>query len=187
MSFSLSETEKRFLLQIARETIITFLTSGKKKKEKYFSENLKTPAGVFVTLHEKGDLRGCIGYVEGVKPLQDAVIDNAISAAFSDPRFMPVSADEVEQLDIEISVLTPLELVENVENIEIGKDGLLMKQGYNQGLLLPQVAIEQNWDREAFLRHTCLKAGLPTNAWKDDETVIYKFSAIIFGEKEFSH
>ena len=187
MNFSLSGQEKQFLLQLARETIITFLTSGKKKKEEYFSENLKTPAGVFVTLHEKGDLRGCIGYVEGVKPLQDAVIDNAISAAFSDPRFMPVGTDEVEQLDIEISVLTPLELVENVEDIQIGKDGLLMKQGYNQGLLLPQVATEQKWDRETFLRHTCLKAGLPTNAWKDNETVIYKFSAIIFGEKELLH
>jgi len=186
MSFSLSEQEKQFLLQLARETIITFLTSGKKKKEKYFSENLKTPTGVFVTLHEDGGLRGCIGYVEGVKPLQDAVIDNAISAAFSDPRFMPVGTDEVEQLDIEISVLTPLEIVENTDAIEIGKDGLLMKQGYNQGLLLPQVATEQKWDRAAFLRHTCMKAGLPSDAWEDDETEIYKFSAIIFGEKELS-
>ncbi len=187
MSFSLSGQEKQFLLQLARETIITFLISGKKKKEKYFSENLKTPAGVFVTLHEKGDLRGCIGYVEGVKPLQDAVIDNSISAAFSDPRFMPVGTDEVEQLDIEISILTPLEIVEDTKDIEIGKDGLLMKRGYNQGLLLPQVATEQQWNRETFLQHTCMKAGLPTNAWQDDETEIYKFSAIIFGEKELSH
>ncbi|MEJ2543594.1 MAG: AmmeMemoRadiSam system protein A [Calditrichaceae bacterium] len=186
MSFSLSEQEKQFLLKLARDTIITFLTSGKKKKEKYFSENLKTPTGVFVTLHEAGDLRGCIGYVEGVKPLQDAVIDNAISAAFSDPRFMPVGTDEVEKLDIEISVLTPLELVENTDEIEIGKDGLLMKQGYNQGLLLPQVATEQRWDRKTFLQHTCMKAGLPTDAWQDNETEIYKFSAIIFDEKEKS-
>ncbi|MBN1409114.1 MAG: AmmeMemoRadiSam system protein A [Calditrichaceae bacterium] len=184
MSFSLSNQEKQFLLQLARDTIITFLTSGNKKREKYFSDNLKTPTGVFVTLHEAGDLRGCIGYVEGVKPLQDAVIDNAVSAAFSDPRFMPVGTDEVEQLDIEISVLTPLELVQNTEEIEVGKDGLLMKRGYNQGLLLPQVASEQQWDRETFLQHTCMKAGLPIDAWQDDETEIYKFSAIIFGEKE---
>ena len=184
MSFSLSNQEKQFLLQLARDTIITFLTSGNKKREKYFSDNLKTPTGVFVTLHEAGDLRGCIGYVEGVKPLQDAVIDNAVSAAFSDPRFMPVGTDEVEQLDIEISVLTPLELVQNTEEIEVGKDGLLMKRGYNQGLLLPQVATEQQWDRETFLQHTCMKAGLPIDAWQDDETEIYKFSAIIFGEKE---
>ena len=187
MSFSLSDQEKQFLVKLARDTIITFLTSGKKKKESYFSENLKTPTGVFVTLHEDGDLRGCIGYVEGVKPLQDAVIDNAVSAAFSDPRFMPVSADEVEKLDIEISVLTPLEIIDDVNNIEIGKDGLLMKRGYNQGLLLPQVATEQRWDRKTFLQHTCMKAGLPTDAWQDDETEIYKFSAIIFGEKELSH
>jgi len=99
---------------------------------------------------------------------------------------MPVGTDEVEQLDIEISVLTPLEIVENTDAIEIGKDGLLMKQGYNQGLLLPQVATEQKWDRAAFLRHTCMKAGLPSDAWEDDETEIYKFSAIIFGEKELS-
>ena len=187
MSFSLSDQEKQYLLKLARDTIITFLTSGTKKKEQYFSYNLKTPTGVFVTLHEHGDLRGCIGYVEGVKPLQDAVIDNAISAAFSDPRFMPVGTDEVEKLDIEISVLTPLELVENTEEIEIGKDGLLMKRDYNQGLLLPQVATEQRWDRQTFLQHTCMKAGLPTDAWQDNETEIYKFSAIIFGEKESSH
>ena len=120
MSFFLSDQEKEFLLQLARDTIIKFLTSGSKMKVKYLSENLKTPTGVFVTLHENGDLRGCIGYVEGAKPLQDAVIDNAISAAFSDPRFMPVGTDEVEQLDIEISVLTPLEIVENVNDIQIG-------------------------------------------------------------------
>ena len=186
MSFSLSDQEKEFLLQLARESIITFLTSGSKKKQKYFSENLKTPVGVFVTLHEKGDLRGCIGYVEGVKPLQDAVMDNAISAAFSDPRFMPVGVYEVEGLDIEISVLTPLEIVEDPSNIEVGKDGLLIKQNFNQGLLLPQVATEQNWDRDTFLQHTCFKAGLPADAWKDTETEIYNFSAIIFNEKDFS-
>lgn len=187
MSFSLSDQEKEFLIQLARDTISTFLTTGSKKKQKYFSENLKSPAGVFVTLHEKGELRGCIGYVEGIKPLQDAVADNAISAAFSDPRFMPVGVDEVEQLDIEISVLTPLELVGNTEDIEIGRDGLFLKHGYNQGLLLPQVATEQKWDREKFLQHTCMKAGLPTNAWKDEDIEIYKFSAIIFGEKDTSH
>ena len=90
---------------------------------------------MFVTLHEKGELRGCIGYVEGIKPLQDAVADNAISAAFSDPRFMPVRVDEVEQLDIEISVLTPLELVGNTEDIVIGRDGLFLKHGYNPPML----------------------------------------------------
>ena len=95
--------------------------------------------------------------------------------------------DEVEQLDIEISVLTPLELVGNTEDIEIGRDGLFLKHGYNQGLLLPQVATEQKWDREKFLQHTCMKAGLPTNAWKDEDIEIYKFSAIIFGEKDTSH
>lgn len=186
MSFSLSDQEKEFLIQLARESIITFLTSGNRKKVKYFSENLKTPTGVFVTLHERENLRGCIGYVEGVKPLQDAVMDNAISAAFSDPRFMPVGTDEVEQLDIEISVLTPLEIVEDTSDIEIGRNGLLIKQNFNQGLLLPQVATEQNWDLDTFLQHTCFKAGLPADAWKEAETEIYKFSAIIFNEEDFS-
>lgn len=186
MSFSLSDQEKKFLLQLARDTILTFLTSGNRKKEKYFSENLKTPAGVFVTLHENGDLRGCIGYVEGVKSLQDAVIDNAISAAFSDPRFMPVGVDEVQQLEIEISVLTPLEKIKNITDIEIGKDGLLIKKNMNQGLLLPQVATEQKWDRELFLQHTCMKAGLSSDTWKDPDADIYKFSAIIFSEKDFA-
>lgn len=186
MSFSLSDQEKEFLLQLARESIKIFLTSGSKKKKKYFTENLKTPTGVFVTLHENTDLRGCIGYVEGVKPLQDAVVDNAISAAFSDPRFMPVGVDEVDGLDIEISVLTPLEIVEDPLTVEVGKDGLLIKQNFNQGLLLPQVATEQNWDRDTFLQHTCFKAGLPADAWKDAETEIYKFSAIIFNEEDFA-
>lgn len=187
MHFSLNDQEKEFLLKLVRESIITFLTSGSKKKPKYFSENLKTPTGVFVTLHEHGDLRGCIGYVEGIKPLQDAVIDNAISAAFSDPRFMPVDIDEVDQLQIEISVLTPLSLVNDVSEIEAGRDGLFIKKQYYQGLLLPQVASEQGWDRNTFLQHTCTKAGLPADAWQDPETEIYKFSAIIFNEEDYQN
>ncbi|MEJ2053547.1 MAG: AmmeMemoRadiSam system protein A [Calditrichaceae bacterium] len=185
MSFSLNDQEKKFLLNLVRESILKFLTSGSRNKVKYFSENLKTPTGVFVTLHEQGNLRGCIGYVEGIKPLQDAVIDNAISAAFSDPRFMPVGEDEVVQLEIEISVLTPLELIQDSNEIEVGKDGIFLRKQYFQGLLLPQVATEQHWDRKTFLEHTCTKAGLPPDAWQDDDTEIFKFSAIIFSEKEF--
>jgi len=186
MHFSLNDEEKKFLLKLARTTIRTFLDKGKKPETEYFSDVLKKESGVFVTLHLDGDLRGCIGYVKGFKPLQDAVIEMAISAAFNDPRFAPVSADEFDYLEIEISVLTPLTKITDISEIQIGQDGLLVKQSPYEGLLLPQVATEQNWDLETFLSQTCRKAGLPKSAWQDPETEIFKFSAIIFNEKELN-
>ena len=185
MSFQLNDDEKKFLLRLARRTIRNFLDERVEKEENYFSDNLKTKSGAFVTLHKHGELRGCIGYVVGFKPLQDAIQDLAISAAFNDPRFPPLSRHEFEQIDLEISVLTPLERVDSIKEIQIGRDGLMIKRPPFEGLLLPQVATEYNWDVETFLAHTCRKAGLPPDAWKDDETEIWKFSAIIFSEKEF--
>ena len=178
----LNENEQKFLLKLARDVISALANGNQPSIPEYFSETLSAKLGVFVTLHKFGELRGCIGFVEGVKPLQDAVIEMAQSAAFNDPRFAPVSADEVDDLDIEISVLSPIREIHDVNEIEIGKHGLIIEQGFFKGLLLPQVATENNWNRNEFLQHTCHKAGLPINAWQDDKTKIYAFSAEIFSE-----
>jgi len=165
--------------------VMSFHQRRKAKKPeipKCFSDTLSSKLGVFVTLHKLGELRGCIGYVEGIRPLQEAVIEMAQSAAFNDPRFAPVTSEEVNDLELEISVLSPISEVENIDDIEIGKHGLIIEQGFFKGLLLPQVATEQNWNRKEFLQHTCRKAGLPVNAWKEQNTKIYAFSAEIFSE-----
>jgi AmmeMemoRadiSam system protein A len=179
----LNDKESAFLLQLAREVITKTSIDETLQIPEYYSDTLSSKLGVFVTLHKKGELRGCIGYVEGVRPLQDAVIEMAQSAAFNDPRFAPVSSDEVDELELEISVLSPVEEVKNVDEIEIGKHGLIVEQGFFKGLLLPQVATENHWDRKEFLQHTCRKAGLPIDAWEEKNTKIYFFSAEIFSEK----
>ncbi len=178
----LNEEERTFLLKLARNTISKTAQGETPDTPEYFSETLSTELGVFVTLHKSGELRGCIGYIEGIRPLQDAVIEMAQSAAFNDPRFAPVSSDEVDDLDLEISVLSPVEEVSNIDEIEIGRHGLIIEQGFYKGLLLPQVATENNWNRTAFLQHTCRKARLPIDAWQDEKTKIYAFSAEIFSE-----
>jgi AmmeMemoRadiSam system protein A len=137
-----------------------------------------------VTLTKRGDLRGCIGYVRAVKPLRETVAEMAVQAALHDPRFPPVSASELSGIDIEISVLSPLEEVTDVSQIEVGKHGLVIQEGARSGLLLPQVATEYGWDRETFLDHTCLKAGLPAGSWKRKGVVLLKFTAEVFGEKD---
>ncbi len=185
MAFQLNDEEKKFLLRLVRNTIAAFLKNENPAKQEFYSENLKSKTGAFVTLHKDKNLRGCIGYVMGYAPLQEAVSDLAVSAAFRDPRFAPVEDGELEQIEIEISVLTPLEAVNDISEIEIGRDGLKIKQPPYEGLLLPQVAAEYGWDVETFLEQTCSKAGLSKNAWKDSHTEIEKFSALIFGEKDF--
>ena len=185
MAFQLTDDEKKYLLRLVRDTIDGFLKNEDQGKQEFFSENLKIKTGAFVTLHKNKDLRGCIGYVAGYSPLQEAVKDLAVSAAFRDPRFSPVEEAELEEIDIEISVLTPLETVKDISEIKIGRDGLKIKQGPYEGLLLPQVASEYNWDAETFLEHTCAKAGLAKSAWKEPDTEIKKFSALIFGENDF--
>jgi len=185
MAFTLNADEKIFLLQLARNTIRLFLDGNDLLHPEPFSETLATPSGAFVTLHKQGELRGCIGYVKPFKPLQDAIVDLAVSAAFNDPRFPALNEKEFSLTDLEISVLTPLEPVNDVSEIQIGRDGLLIKQGFYEGLLLPQVATEYGWDVPTFLEQTCHKAGLPTNAWKDKNSEIRSFSAIIFDESQF--
>jgi AmmeMemoRadiSam system protein A len=131
-----------------------------------------------------GALRGCIGYTSAVKPLYLTVRDTATFAALRDPRFPPVTAAELPLLDYEISVLSPLRRVIDTEQIKVGEHGLLMKNGSSEGLLLPQVPVEQGWNRQKFLEETCRKAGMNSNCWKEEDTDIFQFTAVVFNEKK---
>ena len=185
MEIGLTEKNKTDLIKLVKLTIANSLNidSNIDTDELNFDDGIfREKFGAFVTLHKNGNLRGCIGYIEGIKPLKETIEDMAVSAAFSDPRFDPVSENEYDDIDVEISILTPITDVKNVDEIEVGKDGLIISHGFNRGLLLPQVATEQNWDRDTFLRHTCLKAGLPPDSWKNENVKIEKFSAFVFGE-----
>lgn len=179
----LTDQEKRTLLEIAKRAIISKAGNKELPKLKMDFPILKEKRGAFVTLKKRGHLRGCIGYIKAVKPLGDTVQEMAVAAAFHDPRFPSVKDEEIRELSFEISVLSPLQKIHNIEDIEVGKHGLYIVRGYNSGLLLPQVAIEYGWDRESFLKETCYKAGLPPKAWKDKETEIYIFSADYFSDK----
>jgi AmmeMemoRadiSam system protein A len=142
--------------------------------------------GAFVTLHKKGHRRGCIGNMVGRGPLIETIQEMAISSSTQDPRFHRVTIEEMEEIDIEISVLSPMRRIKDVDEIEVGKHGIIMRRGMYQGVLLPQVATEYGWNRETFLENTCYKAGLPGDAWKDPATVIEIFSAEVFGEKSLA-
>ena len=180
VDLGLNEEEKKTLHHIAK-TVIENKAKGKTVPElKIESPTLKENRGAFVTIHKKGQLRGCIGYIEGHGPLHKTIEEMAEAAAFRDPRFTPVKEKEFPELDIEISVLTPLKRITDVNEIEVGKHGIYIMKGMWSGLLLPQVATEYGWDRLAFLEHTCQKAGLPPNAWKEKDIEIYIFSADIF-------
>ena len=182
INFELKKGQQEILLSVAKEAIKAKLFKKNLPKYDFEDEIFREKRGAFVTLHKFDKLRGCIGYIVGIAPLLETIRRMAIAAAFEDPRFPPLDSEEFEHLNIEISVLTPITKVKKISEIEIGKDGLIVKNGFYQGLLLPQVAEEENWDVEEFLQHTCLKAGLHPDAWKDDETTIEKFSAQIFGK-----
>ncbi|MGC8797228.1 MAG: AmmeMemoRadiSam system protein B [candidate division WOR-3 bacterium] len=184
-SGELNEAEKKSLLQIARQTIEQYVREGKVPEVKPASERLKEKRGVFVTLHKHGELRGCIGYVQPVKPLYLATRDMAISAATEDPRFPPVQPAELKEIDIEITVLSPLQRISDPEQVILGKHGLVIRKGPYSGLLLPQVPVEQGWDRRQFLEWTCRKAGLPSDAWQDKNAELYVFTGEVFGEREY--
>lgn len=177
--FSLSQEEKAELLGLARSAINQFIRE--EKIINYNTENLNFLAkkGAFVTIKKKGFLRGCIGFIEPVLPLYQTVIQTSVYAACRDQRFPPVSADELDDLEIEISVLSPLKKIHDPGLVRVGKHGLVISKGNKKGLLLPQVPVENNWSRETFLQQACLKAGLPPNTWKS-EADIYIFEAIIF-------
>ncbi len=182
-NFELTKKDKEKLLTIARKSLSEYVRNRKIPSFQVESEILKEKCGAFVTLKKKnGDLRGCIGRIVAEEPLFLVIRDMAIAAATQDYRFPPVTPSEIDDIEIEISVLTPMQKVNSVEEIEVGRDGLMIKRGYMSGLLLPQVPVEQGWDRKTFLVHTCYKAGLPPDAWKSSE--LWKFQAIVFSEEE---
>jgi len=180
IDLGLSDQEKKTLHHIVK-AVIESRAKGKPIPEiKVDSPTLKENRGAFVTITKRGQLRSCIGYIEGRGPLHKTVEEMAEAAAFRDPRFNPVTEKEFPELEFEISVLTPLRKIRDVNEIEVGKHGIYIKKDWFSGLLLPQVATEYGWDRKTFLEHTCNKAGLPSNAWKDKNTEIYIFSADVF-------
>lgn len=176
----MTSTEGRELLAVAREAIRAAL-EGRRSTVSCSPAASGVAVGAFVTLRHGGELRGCIGRIETRDALTGVVAECAVSAATRDPRFPPLTLPELPSIHVEISILTPLERVESVEAIEVGRDGLYIVQGSSSGLLLPQVATEWGWDRETFLSQTCRKAGLPRDAWKE-AAEIYRFSAEIFSE-----
>ncbi len=184
MAQRLTDAEKSTLLKLAREAIAQYLANGRRAALPKAEGLLAEKCGAFVTLHKRGQLRGCIGNMIGIRPLVETIQEMAISSATEDPRFRRVTPDELADIDIEISVLSPLKRVKEVNEIEVGTHGILMRRGMYQGVLLPQVATEWGWDRDEFLAHTCEKAGLPMDAWRDPETSIEIFSAEVFGEKD---
>jgi AmmeMemoRadiSam system protein A len=180
--FSLTEDERRTLLATARASIAARF-AGTRFDPPRGTPALETPCGAFVTLKIDGHLRGCIGRLAAVEPLVRTVADVALSSAFDDPRFPPLARAELAKALIEISVLSPLARTTDVGEIRVGTHGILVRRGGRSGLLLPQVAVEQGWGREEFLVHTCRKAGLPDGAWRDPDTAIEIFTAIVFAEE----
>ncbi len=182
MTYTLNDAQKNQLLTLARETLESYVSTGQPGPQRTDDPLLLQPAAAFVTLNKDHQLRGCIGHVEPHLPLWDCVRQMAIAASTHDPRFTPVTQDEVASIQVEISVLTPLEPLENPEDVHVGTDGLVLERGGYRGLLLPQVPLEWGWDRETFLAHTARKAGLPPDAWKDPKTKLFRFQALVFQE-----
>lgn len=174
-------SDRQKLLGLARDAIVAHLT-GTPPPATDVSEAAARPGAAFVTLHNHGDLRGCIGHVEADEPLGGVIARCAVSACSADPRFPPVDASELPHLDLELSLLGPLERIAGPGEIEIGRHGLVVEVGGRRGLLLPQVASEWRWDGETFLAHTCRKAGLSFGAWKSGAR-IWRFEAEVFGER----
>ena len=182
MTGALSADERRQLLTAARQAIGDAL-AGKRIQPLSIEGAFGRRAGIFVSLHKHGDLRGCIGYPSGGEPLGASVGECAVAAATGDPRFPRVTPSELADLDIEISVLTPIEPLVDPSDIVIGRDGLVIEHQQRRGLLLPQVATEYGWDRDTLLRQLCLKAGLARDAWKLGAR-LFRFEAEVFGERE---
>lgn len=175
-----TDEEKAKLKEIAQKSIEAAVKNEKFPEVKGISGKLKEHYGIFVTINKHGSLRGCIGRIIGDQPVYKSCQQMARSAALEDPRFPAVTEKELAELEIEISVLTPLERVKDFDEIVIGRDGLVIRKGYHQGLLLPQVAAEYGWTVVEFLEETCHKAGLPTDAYKSKDAEIFKFSAEVF-------
>ena len=181
MTELLTKKEQRDLLKIARETIVSYVTNASIPAIESASKGLNLESGCFVTIKQHGQLRGCIGNFVSDQPLYRLVQEMAVSAATRDPRFYPMKQQDLQAFELEISVLSPLERISSIDDIRVGTHGIYLVKNGSRGVLLPQVATEYGWNRETFLRHTCLKAGLPENAWQK-ECEIYIFSALVFGE-----
>jgi hypothetical protein len=185
----ISSKDGTLLVLLARRSIIHYLKTNSKLKDPNL-DKFNEKRGVFVTLHAfpSNQLRGCIGFIEPIYMLKEALVEAAISAATRDPRFSPVKLEDMEKITVEVSVLTPLQLIDvkdrkNYPNeIKIGTDGLVVKYGTFSGVLLPQVASEWAWDAEEFLSQTCMKAGLTPDMWLDEKTQVFKFQSQIFKE-----
>ena len=175
-----SPEERALLLKLAHEAIAA-AAEGKKFLPEAPSVHLSEPRGAFTTLYLHGELRGCVGYATPIAPLYRTVADTAQAAAFDDPRFPPLRADEVPELEVSLSILSPLRPIDP-RDIEIGRHGLVVGLSNQRGLLLPQVPVEHGWDRVTFLEQTCRKAGLPVDAWEHGATV-EAFTAEVFGDR----
>jgi AmmeMemoRadiSam system protein B/AmmeMemoRadiSam system protein A len=169
-----TEEEKKELLTIAKNSIIGYATNGKAPDVEMKNQKLKSDGAVFVTVKKNGSLRGCIGNIEPVMPLYQSVMKNAVAACSSDPRFPPVTKEELKDIEVEISILSPLKPLKDVRDIQIGKHGLVIRKDNQRGIFLPQVATEFGWNRETFLEQLCAKAGLPQGSWKEAE--LYTFT-----------
>jgi AmmeMemoRadiSam system protein A len=178
----LNNKSRDYLLSLARESIRSKLAGLPYPQNPPEDPGLNTESGAFVTLKKDGLLRGCIGRMESDRPLWETVALMARAAAFEDPRFPPVGDEELPGLSLEISVLTPFEPLEDPSLLEVGRHGLLIEKGFSRGVLLPQVAVDHGWEAEEFLANVCLKASLPTDAWKDPDTKLFVFSAVIIEE-----
>ena len=179
----LSEADRKSVLDLARQATVEAVCRKRPLEAIPNTGVFEQRCGVFVTLHAGKRLRGCIGVIEAKDPLGESIARCAASAALEDPRFSPMQPEELQDLEIEVSLLSPLQRIQP-EQIEIGKHGLLVEQGYHRGLLLPQVAVEHHLEREQFLRETCYKAGLPADSWQAPETRIYGFTCEVVAENK---
>jgi AmmeMemoRadiSam system protein A len=177
-----SDADHALLLEIAREAIAAHVNPHSAVHSAIRDLQSATPqrrAGAFVTIHHRGDLRGCIGHIEASEPLGRVVARCAIAACSADPRFKPITPAELDEIGVEISVLGPLESIAGPQDIEVGRHGLVVEDGWHRGLLLPQVATERQWDAGTFLSETCRKAGLSRDAWRHGAT-LWRFEADVF-------
>jgi len=183
----LNADDKKALLQLARSSIECAVQERPLPNPDKLKQNLHEPCGAFVTVRVSGELRGCYGYVNAYYPLAQSVQEVAVRAALEDPRFEHVVTEELSAMELEVSVLEAPIKVERIEEIEVGIHGLIIETRLNRGLLLPSVPVEYGWDREEFLNHTALKAGLPMNAWKNKNVSLFKFTALVFSESDVVH
>ncbi|KPJ66857.1 MAG: hypothetical protein AMJ43_06805 [Coxiella sp. DG_40] len=180
----MDDSQRQILLKTARDTVEAIIKGMSVPKPELDNPELNARCGCFVTLKNRDQLRGCIGQFTSEMPLIELVVEMAKASATADPRFFadPITADELEQLDIEISVLSPLKRTDDPLSLRLGVDGIYIKKGYASGCFLPQVATETGWSKEEFLSYCCAhKAGLPADAWRDPKTEVYLFTAEVFG------